>query len=104
MRDAPRQLDMRENTASTRQHAPRSVVDIDSSMNWTQRENTPLCLNDLLAGASRKPQHAVQVAATGQKFYSDDSARPVHLFCADLASWCMRNVIRHGVRLEQGDL
>ncbi len=104
MRDAPTQLDMRENTASTRQHAPRIVVDIDSSMNWTQRGNTPLSLNDPLAGASPRPPHAVQVAATGQRCDTDGTARPVHLFCADLASWRMRNVIRHGVRFERGDL
>jgi|HubBroStandDraft_6_1064221.scaffolds.fasta_scaffold02538_13 hypothetical protein len=104
MRDAPSQLDMRENTASSRQRAPRLVVDIDSSVNWTQGENTLLSLNDPLVEASPRPPHAAQVAATGEKCYTDDTSRPVHLFCAYLASWRLRNVIPHVVRLEQEGL
>jgi hypothetical protein len=104
MKDALTQLDMRENTASSRQHAPRLVVEIDSSVNWTQGENTLLSLNDPLVEASRRSQHATQVAATGEKSYANYTARPVDLFCEYLASWRMRNVIRHGVRFEQGDL
>ena len=101
MRDAPTQLEMRENTASSRQHAPRLVGEIDSSINWTQRGNTPLSLNDPLVDAAPRPPHAAQVAATGGKCYTDDTARPVHLFCEYLASWRFGNVIRHGVRFEQ---
>ena len=104
MQDAPTQLDMRENTASSRQYAPRLVLDIDSSINWTQRRNTPLSLNDPLVEASPRPPHAAQVAATGEKCYTDDRVRPVHLLCEYLASLRLRNVIRHGVRFEQGDL
>jgi hypothetical protein len=104
MRDAPTQLDMRENTASMRQHVPRIVVDIDSSSNWIQGQNTPSPLNDRLVEASPGPRHAAQVAATWEKYDANDTPRPVHLFCEYLASWRMRNVIRHGVRFEQGDL
>lgn len=104
MRDAPTQLDMRENAASSRQHAPRLVVDIDSSVNWSQGEPTLLSLNDPLVEASPRPPHAAQVAATGEKCYTDDTARPVHLFCEHLASWRLWNVMRQGVRFEQGDL
>jgi hypothetical protein len=103
MKDGPTQLDMRKNTAS-RQHAPRIVVDIDSSVNWTQEENTLWSLNDRLVEASPGPPHAARVAATREKCDADDTARPVHLFCEYLASWRMRNVLRHGVRFEQGDL
>jgi hypothetical protein len=98
------QLDTRENTASSRQHAPRLVVDIDSSINWTEGGNTPPSLNDPLVEASPGPPHAAQVAATGETRYTDDTARPVHLFCEYLASWRTRNVTRHGVRFEQGEL
>lgn len=104
MKDAPTQLDMRENTASTRQHAPRIVVDIDSTIHWTRRGNTPLSLNDPLVNAAPRPPHAAQVAATGEKCYTDDTVRLVHLFCEYLASRRLRNVVRHGVRFEQGDL
>jgi hypothetical protein len=104
MKDAPTQLDMRENTASSRQHAPRLVVDIDSNVYWIQGENTLLSLNDRLLEASPGPPHAAQVAATREKRDADDTERPVHLFCEYLASWRMRNVIRHSVRFEQGDL
>ena len=104
MKDPPTQLDMRENTASSRQHAPRVVVDIDSGANWTEGENTLLSLNDPLVEASPEPLHAAQVAATGKKCYTDDTVRPVNLFCEYLASWRMRIVVRHGVRFEQGEL
>jgi hypothetical protein len=103
MKDAPTQLVVRENTASSRQHAPRLIVDIETSINWIQRGNTPLCLNDPLVEASPRAPHAAQVAATGEKCYTDDTARPVHLFREYLASWRLRNVIRYGVRSEQGD-
>jgi hypothetical protein len=104
MRDAPTQLGLRENTASSRQHAPRLVVDIDPSTNWTQSGNTPLSLNGPLVKASPRPPQAAQVAATGEKCDTDDTARPVHLFCEYLASGRLRNVIRHGVRFERGAL
>ena len=104
MKDAQTQLDMRENTASSRQHAPLVVVDIDSGVNWTEGENTLLSLNNPLVEASPEPPHAAQVAATAEKCYTDDTVRPVHLFCEYLASWRMRNVVRHGVCFEQGDL
>jgi hypothetical protein len=104
MKDAPTQLEMRENKASSRQHAPRLVVDIDSSINWAPRGNTPLSLNGPLVEASPRPPQAAQIAATGEKCDTDDTARPVHLFCEYLASWRLRNVIRHGVRFERGDL
>jgi hypothetical protein len=104
MKDAPTQFDMRENTASSRQHASRLVVDIGSSINRTQKGNTPLSLNEPLVDASPRPPHAAQVAATGEKCHTDDTARPVHLFCAYLASWRLRIVIRHGVRFELGNL
>jgi len=103
MKDEPTQLDMRENTASPRQHAPRVVVDVDSCVNWTEGENTPLFLNDPLVEAPPGPPHAAQVAATGEKRYTDDTMQPVHLFCEYLASWRMSNVVRHGVRFEQGE-
>ena len=104
MKDAPTQFDMRENTASSRQHAPRFVVDIDSSTNWTQIRNTPLSLNDPLVEASPKPPQAAQVAATGERCDTDDTVRPVHLSCEYLTSRRLRNVIRHGVRFERGEL
>jgi hypothetical protein len=105
MRDTTAQLDMRENTASPRQHAPGLVVDIDSSVDWThQGQNTLLSLNDARVEASPKPPHAARVAATGEMCYTDDTARPVHLFCAYLASWRCGNVIRHVVRFEQEGL
>jgi hypothetical protein len=55
MKGAPTQLDMRENTASSRQHAPRVVVDIDPGVNWTEGENTLLSLSDPLVEASPNP-------------------------------------------------
>ncbi|MFZ3215054.1 MAG: hypothetical protein WA192_03245 [Candidatus Acidiferrales bacterium] len=78
--------------------------DIDPSTNWTQSGNTPLSLNGPLVKASPRPPQAAQVAATGEKCDTDDTARPVHLFCEYLASGRLRNVIRHGVRFERGAL
>lgn len=73
MRDAPTQLDLDENTASWQQDAPRLEVAIDSNVNGTQKRNTPLLLNDPLAGASSRPSHAAQVAATREKCDTDDT-------------------------------
>jgi excisionase family DNA binding protein len=77
MNGHPIQFGARENTASPRQHAPRSVVDIDSNAIRTDEGNARLSLGNPLSTDSQKPLQAAQVTATGEK--ESDTAAAVRL-------------------------
>jgi hypothetical protein len=63
-----------------------------------------MSLNDQVTEDS--PQTPTCRAGRGHRGerYTDDTAGPVHLVGEYLASWRVRNVKRHGVRFDQGDL
>jgi hypothetical protein len=95
------QFGVREERASSRQLSRRFVVDADSHAVWNDGGYPTVSKSSALDGL-RSCLHAAQVAAAGERYHANDTARSVDLLCEYHASRPRGDEARRYIQFEYG--